>query len=788
MAAQPLVQLANAATDQTISAMTDGMTIDTGVVGTALSITAQPAGKAGSVVFKLDGKTVSTETYAPYSIAGDANGNLNAWTPTTGKHTLQVQQFAAANGKGTLQGQRTVAFTVVSSQGSGIPSSGSGGNIKLDLINARTDKAVFELTGSTTIDIAKVGNQLSVEAIPPAGSQSVVFKLDGKTLRTESAAPFAIGGDNGRRDFYSWTPSGGQHTLEAIAYGKINAQGVIVGRKSVTVNVVNGGVTSPPASPPPPITGNEDDNTPSPGGPLNGNSPQAVLKLVGGASGVAGMPVVVNAVDSIVPNSPLFAKYQWDFGDPTGGYNRLPGWTAGHIYDNPGTYTVRLTVTDANGKSSTATQSINVAADTRRTVYVDAASGSDNNPGTITAPIRSFDRASDFATNNVKILFKRGQSWNTNYWMSITGDNVYVGAYGSGANPVLNVVSNKTAIQTFGGSDRTVIENLTFDSPYKAGNLANKVGVNGIFAGGTNLAIRGCTFLNVDDGVNANQQPRGFIFQDNDAPLLTGVRGYMLWAEGQDIVILGNSAANSTREHNLRIKDGDRLLVAYNSFTNISRESIDKQDIRKGTIQMQRGSWAYIYGNSVKDGPMRIGPRGEATEPASTRTSWVVVDNNKISNYQLDLYPGATNVMIRNNVFNNSAQAAIGVNPSDPQGRPLSNIHILNNTGYNYATTGRFLRVEGGLQPDSITLGENTYIAPNLHVGSDNTAGVSIAANNLSGFKAIFNNVWPIAADTIKYAEGGIMWVSPGYTGQSGYKDAREWLAYPEVTGDVFRN
>lgn len=65
MAAQPLVQLANAATDQTISAMTDGMTIDTGVVGTALSITAQPAGKAGSVVFKLDGKTVSTETYAP---------------------------------------------------------------------------------------------------------------------------------------------------------------------------------------------------------------------------------------------------------------------------------------------------------------------------------------------------------------------------------------------------------------------------------------------------------------------------------------------------------------------------------------------------------------------------------------------------------------------------------------------------------------------------------------------------------------------------------------------------
>jgi len=546
-------------------------------------------------------------------------------------------------------------------------------------------------------------------------------------------------------------------------------------------------LSPPPISPPPPLSG----NGPTPyNGSLNGGSPSAVLKVVGSTTGFAGMPVVVNAVNSSLPNSPLYASYEWDFGDPDGAYNRLPGWSAGHIYDTPGTYTVRLTVTDANGNSDTATTTINVTQDNRKTVYVDAVGGNDSNAGSFSAPIKSYTRATQLAaTSNVKILFKRGQTWNTNYWLSVTGDNVHIGAYGSGANPVLRVVSGNTAIQTFGGSERTLIENITFDSPYvPSGNTANKVGVNGIFAGGTNVAIRGCTFLNLDDGINANQQPNGLIVQDNDAPSATGIRGYMLWTEGNDIIALGNYSANSTREHNMRIKDGNRLLVAYNNFTNLSRESIDKQDIRKGTIEMQRGSWAYIYGNTVKDGPLRVGPRGEATEPSTTRTTWVVVDNNKVNNYQLNVYPGTQHLMIRRNTFNNNAQSGIGINPVDPQGRPLTDVHIIGNTAYNSATTGRFLRVEGGLASGTITLGQNKYIAPNMMVGSDNTAGVSVAANNLLGFRSVYNNTWPVPKDIIRYAEGGMMWVYPNFTGQVGYKDPQEWLSYPQVSGDVFKN
>jgi PKD repeat protein len=474
------------------------------------------------------------------------------------------------------------------------------------LIDANTDRVIATMTDGMTVDLGKTGSALNINALPAGPAGSVVFKLDGRPVITETYAPFAIGADT-KGDFNAWTPPAGSHTLQVLQYSRAGGAGSIVASRTLKFTVV--GRASAPAPAPLPAPGPVPTNVPSSTGAVRGGGAAAVLQVVGARSGVAGMPVVVSAVDSRLPNGALHARFNWDFGDAGGAYNRLTGWTAGHVYDRPGTYTIRLTVTDANGSSSAAATTINVTGDNRRVVHVDAVAGRDSNPGTLGAPIKSFNRARQFATNNVKILFKRGQAWQTNGWMSITGDNVHVGAYGSGANPVLSVVSGKTAIQTFRGSEHTVVENITFDSPYRPrGHDADKTGVSGLFVGGSNVAVRNCTFLNVDDGVNANQQPRGFIFQDNDAPLTTGIRGYMVWVEGSDIVLLGNRVANSTREHNFRIKDGNRLLIAHNDLANISRRHVDGQDDTKGTIEMQRGSWAYIYGNTTRDGPVRVGP------------------------------------------------------------------------------------------------------------------------------------------------------------------------------------
>ena len=77
------------------------------------------------------------------------------------------------------------------------------------------------------------------------------------------------------------------------------------------------------------------------------------------------------------------------------------------------------------------------------TYYVSSSGGSDSNSGTsISSPWQNMTKlyGLTFSAGDT-ILFKRGEQWNTSGHLSVTSDNVYIGAYGSGPNPVINVVS-----------------------------------------------------------------------------------------------------------------------------------------------------------------------------------------------------------------------------------------------------------------------------------------------------------------------------------------------------------
>jgi hypothetical protein len=67
----------------------------------------------GSVRFRLDGTSnFRTENDAPYALAGDSNGNYNAWTPTIGMHTLTATPFSGSSASGTAGTPLTVNFLV----------------------------------------------------------------------------------------------------------------------------------------------------------------------------------------------------------------------------------------------------------------------------------------------------------------------------------------------------------------------------------------------------------------------------------------------------------------------------------------------------------------------------------------------------------------------------------------------------------------------------------------------------------------------------------------------------
>ncbi|WP_028978395.1 PKD domain-containing protein [Sporocytophaga myxococcoides] len=78
-----------------------------------INIRYNPLSNPGSVKFILNGSTFRVENEAPFALAGDNNGNYNAWLPSNqGYYTIVAQEFSGNNGTGTLLRSTTINFFV----------------------------------------------------------------------------------------------------------------------------------------------------------------------------------------------------------------------------------------------------------------------------------------------------------------------------------------------------------------------------------------------------------------------------------------------------------------------------------------------------------------------------------------------------------------------------------------------------------------------------------------------------------------------------------------------------
>ncbi|MEM7228596.1 MAG: PKD domain-containing protein, partial [Planctomycetota bacterium] len=503
--------------------------------------------------------------------------------------------------------------------------------------------------------------------------------------------------------------------------------------------------------------------------------PQPVVDAID-LTGMAPFTVHVNALDSSFgAGNELTARFEWDFGDDESPFNTLEGWNAAHQYRQAGTYTITLRVTNENGEVGVATTNVVVSPNTRSAIFV-AATGSDQNSGSMGAPIRSAREAFKRLGHDTNVFFRRGDTFDVPTSMSLSSSNVLFSAYGNGAKPVLRWTGGmgtsaivKTSLDNH--SDM-VFENLTFTSIYNAD--AQRDVVDGLVPAGVNFTVRDCAFGELSLALNNNRQPIGLLLQGCDAGELGA---YLSWGQGSDHTYIGNSVDGSHFEHNIRLATVTRVLIAHNDLRNTP----------KRTIWSMLGKYVYITDNITRDGRITVGPN-PADQGQTLNSNWVVVQRNQCTkiggNGTVELLGGAEHIVVRNNVIEGNGTPCVAMSGTQSStGRTTRDVRILNNTGTNTSTLGRFLSVGSG--SDDLVLQNNLYVSPNLRTGASQTAIVYVLANSLNGFDDIRRNVWAIPDDFL-WIDDGYHYVWPNWSNASGYKSPAQWESYGVVSNEAY--
>jgi hypothetical protein len=353
---------------------------------------------------------------------------------------------------------------------------------------------------------------------------------------------------------------------------------------------------------------------------------------------MAGLPIHVHALAT--PYLGQHSHIEWDFGDPRGRFSILPGFNAAHVYENPGSYTVTLSV---DGVS------------TRRQVTI--------TPATLNPISKLADAQSDCRN----ILTVPVVELASTFWPKIQHASIEGGPGGTtllytGRDANAGIVSLPDE-----GND-VVLRGLTFDSAVDRGATR----AVGVYQQKALLAVIDCTGLRLESFVKSESGTAGgLLILGCKAPLVDGISGYFAWISCSDAAILGNQVANVTREHVIRMGYCQRVLVAHNDLANLDRRPIDPEDFAKGCIVAQRGSHVWISANRCHAGGIGIGPLGgsDGLSDKSGSTRFAVVEHNTLEGGKaIEVKNGTEHARVEENTVDRgkSALSAIEVEGIDP--------------------------------------------------------------------------------------------------------------------------
>ena len=679
----------------------------------------------------------------------------NAWVNARGS----ADDVTAGNGNVTLLGGNGNDTLVAGNGNDSLD--GGGGNDSMVAGNGSDT-----LTGDVGNDTLVAGNGRDT-LDGAAGNDSIVTGTGADTVYPSTGTNTVVEGS-------SLTTIGDNYGSDTVltAAGATAAApaGQTSGSTTSTTVTTSGGTTA---------NGSTEWTTYKAAAASSSDAPQAIIQVLDPDAMVGG-GVVVRGLNSVLgAGSDANANFVWNFGDASGDHNALTGYNASHVYTTAGTYAVTLTVTNVDGKSSTATAQVTIAADTRTKIYVNAATGNDANNGlTPATAVATAARGAALLGNDTELLFARGQTFDVTSSITLPYTNVLIGAYGSGALPVINDTNpgvDTGIISTLSSNSIGVtVQDLSFTTEGGSDFTAISDPPMAINAGGYDIAVLACTFQYSGYDVDAAGNPVGLTVFDSSSPNEDGLSGYFVWGQGTDLAIVGNTAVNSLHEHIVRTYASEQL-VADNNFTNSDG---------KGCIEIQTGSYAWVTGNTVTGGDIRFGPHGGSTEAPTTVDEYGVIQDNVINQSFISIDAGAQHVFVRNNVIDNSTGTyCIEVTGQDSYGRQTTDVTLANNTGIETESNyGSFLTAYGYI--DGLAVVNNLYVSPTLGIGSG-AAPVDVDASSLAGWTLDTNNVWQTPASISRWANGGVNLVGTSFV-QSAELTPAEWNALTPGGTDLF--
>jgi hypothetical protein len=230
------ISVINASTSQVVpgyAAVRANQTINLSTIGTRnLAFRANLSG-GKSVKFVYTGGS-RTESIAPFSSFGDANGKYTGRQFFAGAFSLTATPYAEAGAKGASGAPLKVVFTFTGDAGTPVSAPSVTG---LRLVDA-TGRTLRTLTNGMTIkrsDLSSLNYNIVADVSGPA--ESVRLAGAGVTA-TENTAAYALFGNPSNTKFNTRTLTPGSYTFSATAFSQDNLKGSSGDTYAVTVKVV----------------------------------------------------------------------------------------------------------------------------------------------------------------------------------------------------------------------------------------------------------------------------------------------------------------------------------------------------------------------------------------------------------------------------------------------------------------------------------------------------------------------------------------------------------------------